>query len=43
MMHGELPDSTFKIHDNREDLEFDKLNLLLSKLVAELINNFEKL
>lgn len=43
MIHGELPDSTFKIHDNREDLEFDKLNLLLSKLVAELINNFDEL
>jgi hypothetical protein len=43
MMHGELPDSTFKIHENREDVEYDKLNTLLSTLVAELINNLDSL
>lgn len=43
MIHGELPDSTFKIHENREDLEFDKLNTLLSTLVAGLINNNDAL
>lgn len=43
MFHGEIPDSTFKIHNNNEDIEIDKLNDILSSLICELINNNDKM
>lgn len=43
MFHGEIPDSTFKIHNNNEDMEIDKLNDILSSLIRELINNNDKM
>lgn len=39
MFHGEIPDSTFKIHNNNEDIEIDRLNDILSSLIFELLNN----
>jgi hypothetical protein len=39
MFHGEIPDSTFKVHETNEDFEIDKLNELLSALIFELLNN----
>lgn len=43
MFHGEIPDSTFKIHDNNEDLEIDRLNVVLSSLIHELIDNNDRM
>lgn len=39
MFHGEIPDSTFKIYNNDEDIEIDRLNDILSSLIFELLNN----
>lgn len=39
MFHGEIPDSTFKIHDDHIDYEIDNLNNILSTLIYEIINN----
>lgn len=39
MFHGEIPDSTFKVHDNNVDIEIDRLNNVLSSLINELINS----
>lgn len=39
MFHGEMPDNTFKIHDNNVDIEIDRLNNILSSLIFELIDN----
>ncbi len=38
MFHGEIPDSTFKIHDDYVDNEIDNLNIILSTLIYEIIN-----
>ncbi len=38
MFHGEIPDSTFKLHETNEDIEIDRINEILSSLVFELIN-----
>lgn len=43
MFHGEIPDSTFKIHKNNEDIEIDRLNDILSTLFFELLNNNDML
>ena len=43
MFHGEIPDSTFKIHKNNEDIEIDRLNDILSTLIFELLNNNDML
>ena len=39
MFHGEIPDSTFKIHDDHIDDEIDNLNDILSTLIYEIINS----
>ncbi len=39
MFHGEIPDSTFKIHYNHIDDEIDNLNGILSTLIYEIINS----
>lgn len=39
MFHGEIPDSTFKLHETNEDIEIDRMNELLTPLVFEIINN----
>lgn len=39
MFHGEIPDSTFKIHSNSEDEEIDRLNEILISLIFEIIIN----
>ena len=36
---GEIPDSTFKIHNDYIDDEIDNLNGILSTLIFEIINN----
>ena len=38
MFHGEIPDSTFKIHNDHIDDEIDNLNDILSTLIYEIIN-----
>lgn len=38
IFHGEIPDSTFKIHDDYIDDEIDNLNGILSTLIFEIIN-----
>ena len=39
MFHGEIPDSTFKLHETNEDIEIDRINEILSSLIFELIDN----
>lgn len=39
MFHGEIPDRTFKIHNDLIDDEIDNLNSILSTLIYEIINN----
>ena len=39
MFHGEIPDSTFKIHTDFVDNEIDILNKILSTLIYEIINS----
>lgn len=39
MFHGEIPDCTFKIHNDNLDIEMDNLNKLLSTLIFELLNS----
>lgn len=39
LFHGEVPDSMFKIKDNNEDKEIQKLTELLEVVVYELLNN----
>ena len=39
MFHGEIPDSTFKIHNDYIDDEIDSLNKILSTLIYEIINS----
>lgn len=39
MFHGEIPDSTFKLHETNEDIEIDRINDILSSLIFELIDN----
>lgn len=40
---SKIPDSTFKIHKNNEDIEIDRLNDILSTLIFELLNNNDML
>lgn len=37
MFHGEIPDSTFKVHTDENDILIDRLNTILSTLIFELI------
>lgn len=39
MFHGEIPDSTFKMHKDEIDTEIDRLNEILTSLVFEIIKN----
>lgn len=39
MFHGEILDSTFKLHETNEDIEVDRINEILSSLIFELIEN----
>lgn len=39
MFHGEIPDSTFKVHTDENDILIDRLNTILSTLIFELITH----
>lgn len=39
MFHGEIPDSTFKVHTDENDILIDRINAILSSLIFELLSH----